>query len=123
MPERERRLAISRHAKLRLAQRNLSIEDVDYVLAHGQAHQAASATIVHLGRRDIPVDHQRESRLRRLEGTVLVLQGTHREHLVTVYRNRRRGSRDIKRKAKYALPTDGLIASGGGRDARAENLW
>lgn len=119
----ERRLAISRHAKLRLAQRNLSIEDVEYVLAHGQAHQAASATIVHLGRRDIPFDHQRLSRLRRLEGTVLVLQGTHREHLVTVYRNRRRGSRDIKRKAKYALPTDGLVAGGRVRDALAENVW
>ena len=118
----ERRLAISHHAKLRLAQRNLSIDDVEYVLAYGQAHQAASATIVHLGRRDIPTRHQRESNLRRLEGTVLVLQGTHREQLVTVYRNRRRGSRDIKRKARYALPDEGGLA-GDGRDPFADSPW
>ncbi len=97
----ERRLvSISCHAGRRLAQRNLSDRDVSYVLSHGRLIHRGHARFVHLGRRDIPADHLRDDRIRRLEGTILVLDAYSGEHLTTAYRNRRRGIRDIKRKLK-----------------------
>jgi len=102
---RDHRVAfVSRHADQRLARRNLSQVDVDYVCAHGRRLHAGKALFIHLGRRDIPVRDLRVDRLRRLEGTVLVLDPCTGLHLTTAYRNRQRGSRDIKRKSKLALP-------------------
>ena len=95
--------SISLHADRRLAQRNLTPDDIHYVFCHGRLHHAGKATFIHLGLRDIPWDHRRDDRRRRLEGTVLVLDPSAGRHLTTVYRNRRRGSRDIKRKCKYAF--------------------
>lgn len=95
--------SISAHADWRLAQRNLSTDDVRYVLAYGRVYYAGKAQFVHLGLRDIPVEDRRDNRLRRLEGTILVLDPTTGQHLTTAYRNRRHGCRDIKRKPKYAF--------------------
>ena len=102
---RDHRVAfISSHASRRLAQRNLTAADVDYVCAHGRRYHAGKALFVHLGRRDIPWEDRRVDRLRRLEGTVLVLDPVTGLHLTTAYRNRLHGCRDIKRKSKYGLP-------------------
>ena len=95
--------SISAHAGLRLAQRNLSPDDVRYVFTHGRLYHTGKAQFIHLGLRDIPADDRRNDRLRRLEGTVLVLDPTSGQHLTTAYRNRRHGSRDIKRKPKHAF--------------------
>ncbi len=101
---RETRLtSLSSHAVRRLAQRNLSANDVHYVYSHGRMHHAGKATFVHLGLRDIPVADLRNDRVRRLEGTVLVLDPATGCHLTTAYRNRQRGSRDIRRKLKRGL--------------------
>jgi hypothetical protein len=94
---------ISAHADRRLAQRNLSPDDVSYVFAHGRLYHAGKALFVHLGLRDIPPEHRRDNQWRRLEGTILVLDPGTGRHLTTVYRNRRSGSRDIKRKPKRAF--------------------
>ncbi len=94
---------MSDHASRRLAQRNLTTDDVHYVYTHGRLHHRGKATFVHLGLRDIPAEDRREDRYRRLEGTVLVLDPVLGLHLTTAYRNRRRGSRDIKRKSKHSL--------------------
>lgn len=94
---------VSAHASRRLAQRNLTAEDVQYVYAHGRLHHTGKATFVHLGLRDIPEEDRRDDRFRRLEGTVLVLDSTTGCHLTTAYRNRQRGSRDIRRKLKRAV--------------------
>ena len=94
---------ISDHAGLRLAQRNLSRRDVEYVLAHGRRMWAGSALFIVLGKRDIPTVDLKFDRLRRLEGTVLVLDTTTGRHLTTAYRNRRTAVRDIKRKRKRSL--------------------
>ena len=64
---------MSDHASRRLAQRNLTTDDVQYVYTHGRLHHRGKATFVHLGLRDIPAEDLREDRYRRLEGTVLVL--------------------------------------------------
>jgi len=98
--------SISAHAGRRLAQRNLTDEDVRYVFSHGRVYHAGKALFVHLGLRDIPREHRREDRLRRLEGTVLVLDPGSGQHLTTAYRNRRYGSRDIKRKPKRGFLAD-----------------
>jgi hypothetical protein len=95
--------SISAHAGLRLAQRNLSPDDVRYVFTHGRIYHAGKAQFVHLGLRDIPVEDRRIDRLRRLEGTVLVLDPSSGQHLTTAYRNRRHGCRDIKRKPKHGF--------------------
>lgn len=93
----------SAHASRRLAQRNLTADDVQYVYTHGRLHHTGKATFVHLGLRDIPQEDRRDDRFRRLEGTVLVLDPTTGCHLTTAYRNRQRGSRDIRRKLKRSL--------------------
>jgi hypothetical protein len=101
---REARLtSLSSHAVQRLAQRNLSSSDVHYVYRHGRMHHTGKATFVHLGLRDIPQADRRNDRVRRLEGTVLVLDSSTGCHLTTAYRNRERGSRGIRRKIKRGL--------------------
>lgn len=97
---------ISDHAVLRLAQRNLSSGDVEYVLTHGRRIWAGNALFVVLGRRDIPRDDLRDDRRRRLEGTVLVLDTGTGRCLTTAYRNRRFAVRDIKRKRKRSMLGD-----------------
>jgi len=102
---REAQIAtISDHAGRRLAQRNLSNEDASYVLRYGRSFHTGNALFIHLGRRDIPIEHQRVDRLRRLEGTILVFDPDNGHHLTTAYRNRSRGCRDIKHKTKRAFP-------------------
>lgn len=104
--------SISRHADRRLAQRNLTPDDVAYVCVHGRRHHSGNATFIYLGLRDIPADHRRDNRRRRLEGTTLVLDPRTGQHLTTAYRNRRHGSRAIKRKCKRAFP-----------DSRSPGMW
>ena len=103
---------MSDHASRRLAQRNLTTDDVHYVYTHGRLHHRGKATFVHLGLRDIPTEDRREDRYRRLEGTVLVLDPVTGCHLTTAYRNRQRGSRDIRRKLKRAIPKRTEVRSG-----------
>jgi len=103
---------MSDHASRRLAQRNLTTDDVHYVYTHGRLHHRGKATFVHLGLRDIPAQDRREDRYRRLEGTVLVLDPVTGCHLTTAYRNRQRGSRDIRRKLKRAIPKRTEVRSG-----------
>lgn len=85
----------SDHAGIRMAQRNLSSEDVDFVLDHGQRLHKAGAVFYFLGRCDIPRRWRR--RFERLEGTVLVFSNE-TNTLITVYRNRQTGLRHIKQK-------------------------
>lgn len=50
---------MSDHASRRLAQRNLTTDDVHYVYTHGRLHHRGKATFVHLGLRDIPAQDRR----------------------------------------------------------------
>jgi hypothetical protein len=94
---------VTKHAVQRLAQRNLSQEDVRYVFAHGRRIHSGHALFVCLGRRDIPMSDRHDDARTRLEGTVLVLDAATGRYLTTVYRNRRSGIRDVKRKTKRSL--------------------
>lgn len=89
------------HAQHRKAQRNLSYEDIDFVLQYGRRMWSGGAEHVFLARRDLPRDPALRRQFERLEGTVLVLDtsdiGT---VLITAYRNRR-AQKHIRCKAKY----------------------
>jgi hypothetical protein len=89
------------HVQLRQAQRNISDQDVAFVLCFGRQIHCAGALHVFLGRRDLPADRRLRRRFERLVGTVLVL--CHDGEilvLVTAYRNRN-ALRELRRKGKY----------------------
>ena len=96
-------LFYSDHALRRIAQRGLSMEDVEYVVANGRRIHAAGVIQCFLAKRDIPKRDLKNDKFARLEGTVVLLVRSSWARLVviTVYRNRK-GLRKIRVKAKYA---------------------
>lgn len=89
------------HAKLRMAQRNLSNEEVSYVLLYGQSWHKAGATITYLREKDMPFADQAEQKLQRLIGAIVVTTTDSDRVILTAYRNRRSGLRNIKHKSDY----------------------
>lgn len=86
------------HVQQRMAQRNISSEDLDFVLQYGESYHRAGALHVHLRRCDIPQRWRQQ--FSRLEGTTAVLnrEGT---AVITVHRNRQQGPRRIKKKTSF----------------------
>jgi len=93
---------ISRHAKERAAQRNISQEDMDFVLRYGQEIHRSGAVFIFLGHKDIPTNLVRKRRVEKLVGTTLLISSDC-DQIITAYRNRN-ALRDIKRKAKRYMP-------------------
>jgi hypothetical protein len=91
---------MTEHALRRAAQRNLSPSDITYIMQHGSRYHRAGACFYHLGAKDIPHDDQREDELTRLEGAVVVLDAD-QEWVLTVYRNRDDGLKEIRKKRPY----------------------
>jgi hypothetical protein len=92
------------HARQRQARRNLSDDDIEFVIAHGQRKYCGGAVHYFLGRRNLPTDRATYQRYSHLEGTVLVM----REEagawiLITTYRNRS-ASRHFRQKTRYSQP-------------------
>ena len=92
--------SMTAHAIRRASQRNLTQGDIAYVLKHGSKLYRAGACFYYLGGKDIPAKDKREDSIARLEGTTLVLDSD-QETIVTVYRNRERGLKDIRKKRDY----------------------
>ncbi len=89
-------LALTEHAEWRMAQRNVSWSDIEFVLDHGSKHYRNGVIIYFLRRCDIP--NGLGQKYGRLEGTTVVYAADSLE-VVTVYRgHRRRGLRRVKRK-------------------------
>jgi len=89
------------HAQVRQAQRNISDDDVQFVLRYGRKVRCAGALHVFLGKRDLPRDRRLQCRFEHLVGTMLVLcDAGERPVLLTAYRNRN-ALRELRRKAKY----------------------
>lgn len=98
-------ITISKHARLRMAQRNVDYNDVAYVVRHGRRVHATGVLFHFLGKRNIPAkDRASKSRL---EGTV-VLTDCLGETVITVYRNVR-SIKQIKQKTDWyrPMPTTG----------------
>jgi len=94
------RSLFSSHAWHRLAQRNLSVEDVWFVIDHGVPINRAGATFFFLGKGNIPSDLRSKNQYARLEGTVVVTNSDN-HFVITVYRNRQTGFREIRSKETY----------------------
>jgi hypothetical protein len=95
-------LNLSQHAVLRMAQRNISPGDLEYVLAHGDRVYKTGITIYILRKRDIPQNDRKKSEITRLEGTIVLTgfsQGGNLE-IITMYRNKS-GFRTIRCKEEY----------------------
>ena len=93
---------LSKHATLRMAQRNISLRDLEYVLKHGEHIYRTGVAIYILRKRDILQRDRKTSKITRLEGTVVLtgfLQDGTRE-IITIYRNKS-AHKEIRSKAKY----------------------
>ena len=89
-------LAPTEHAEWRMAQRNVSWSDIEFVLDHGSKHYRNGVIFYFLRRCDIP--RCLGQKYGRLEGTTVVYAADSLE-VVTVYRgHRRKGLRRVKRK-------------------------
>ncbi|MDL1897266.1 DUF4258 domain-containing protein [Anaerolineae bacterium CFX7] len=89
----------TQHALKRMAQRNLSESDVEYVLTHGCREFRGGVEFRYLRKRDIPRADQ--TQYARLEGTAIVVgSASDVEDIITVWRNRKHGLRHIRQKSK-----------------------
>lgn len=95
---------LTQHAVLRMAQRNISLRDLEYVLEHGERVYKTGVTIYVLRKRDILQNDRKNSDITRLEGTVVLTGFSQEGHLeiITLYRNKC-ASRTFRYKPKYDL--------------------
>jgi hypothetical protein len=92
----------TRHGTLRMAQRHLSPDEVQYVISHGVKYWSAGVLHRYLRKKDIPESDRRYSKYSRLEGTAVLLDSHSGEVIITVYRNRGKDAlKAIRRKSKY----------------------
>lgn len=88
------------HSALRSAQRGLSEEEIEYVYQYASRYHRGGALIYYLRHRDVPTPDQSNDFAMRLVGTALVI--TRDGHtLLTTWRNRRRGMKQIRKKERY----------------------
>jgi hypothetical protein len=102
-------IAISRHACRRLAQRNLTAEDIDVVCQFGAREHRAGVKCYFFGKRQLQTLNN-DKQLERLVG-VTVLCCPRCRYVVTAYRNGR-GIKAHRHKSKYARPADVCIYCG-----------
>ncbi|MGB1253253.1 MAG: hypothetical protein ACPG8W_21755 [Candidatus Promineifilaceae bacterium] len=88
-------LNLSAHAHQRMAQRNVSISDVQFILGLGFITHGSGAIHIHLREKDVPHHLRHNDRLTRLIGVTLVLS-QQADMLITVWRNRKQGLRHIR---------------------------
>lgn len=91
------------HAECRMAQRNLSTQEIGYTLLYGQLWHKAGAVLIHLRWKDIPAPQRAGQRRQQLHGATVVLDTEREDTILTAYRNRDSGLRHIKRKPDYSF--------------------
>lgn len=96
-------MSFSQHAEKRCAQRNISRNDVLYVLQHGRRYWNAGTLMYFLGRRDIPAHDRADQRVRQLVGLCVHTRLVETDTLliVTLYHNEKTGLKDHRRKQKF----------------------
>lgn len=90
---------LSEHADLRSAQRNLSSNEIEFILAQGNRVRRTGVIFCQLRKIDLPDNLPGNSRMRRLVGSTVVLSSCG-QIVLTVYRNARAFHKDT-RKAKF----------------------
>ena len=110
----QRTLRTTTHADVRQAQRNLSAQDIDFVIAPGQCLYSGGALHLFLRNRDIPRDKAGYRQFARLEGTTLVIKEEgDLAVLITAYRNQH-GLKAIRRKGKHDRRSNSAMPAYGG---------
>ena len=103
-----RLIKCSAHAVQRMAQRNLTYSEIEYVCHHGRRVHRAGVVHYYLGRRDIPAPDRRDARIQKLEGTTVLVGGEASDEVVTVFRNKN-GTKNLRCKDKFNRKTTGTI--------------
>lgn len=88
---------VTQHANQRMAQRNISPSEIEFVITYGEHRHTAGAIFFHLRKKDIPLELRHYSAISRLEGTTVVTSSD-TSTVITVYRNRTNGLRQVKHK-------------------------
>lgn len=94
----------TQHSAIRSAQRGLTEEEIEYVYQFASRFHGGGATIYYLRRHDVPESDQRWDFAMRLVGTALVVALDGRT-LVTTWRNRRSGLKQIRKKKDVFAPS------------------
>lgn len=89
------------HSASRSAHRGLSDDDIEYVLYHGTRYYRDGACIYFLRQRDLPPSDRRFAWASALVGTALVLSADDTRSLITAWRNRRNGLKNIRHKPDH----------------------
>lgn len=92
---------LSEHTHLRMAQRNLSMDDLEYVMEYAHKLHKAGALIYYLRKKDIPAWDQPNARLARLAGTAVVVTRDGRL-VMTTWRNLQTGLQHLKKKPDHS---------------------
>ncbi len=88
---------LTHHALERMAQRNLSLADIHFVIRYGQQLHRTGIIFYFLGYNDLAKDMRKQHA--RLEGTIVLMNPKSRK-VITAYRDRN-GLRKIKCKLPY----------------------
>ena len=76
---------LTSHSRLRCAQRNISVDELDMVLSLGKEIRRTGVTFYFLGKRNVPFAARSSERMQKLVGTVLLVGDD--DAIITVYRN------------------------------------
>ena len=90
------------HAELRCYQRKITRDEVDYVLQFGQRFLHGEVIHCRLHYKDLPKPDRNQDWAISMVGTELVI-GKDRCMLITAYRDRSRGSKEIQRRENNSV--------------------
>ena len=98
--DRPRHTVLTDHAITRASQRNMSLEDIELVIAYGDRSYRAGVIFCFLARKCLPEELRHDDQITRLIGTTVVLCSKDTHVVITLYRNERANKRD-RAKSKY----------------------
>lgn len=93
------KFALTDHANLRSAQRNMSDDEIEFILKHGNRLRRTGVIFCQLRKVDLPTSLSGNHRMRRLVGSTVVLSKCATQ-VLTMYRDDRAFNRD-SRKTKF----------------------
>ena len=96
----QHKISYSGHALRRMAQRNFSFDEVNYIIRHGRRIRRTGIIFCFLGGKDIPDEDRKRDEYTRLEGSTVLMHVNHGTiSVITVYQNKS-ALKTIRRKIK-----------------------
>ena len=93
-------IGLTYHARERMAQWNISMADLSFILCYAEIFHVAGAIHYYLRRSDMPSEALKQANLSRLEGTTVIVS-REMDKVITVYRSGRNNRKHIARKKPY----------------------